>query len=673
MRRSLTEILKQESPISLAREALWRTRKGFRKSRLLAQLERTQCPVQFRNIPYFSTSALALTEASREVILAFANEIGRGRFPFLGYGTQDLGYEPIWNMDFVSGHEWKPVASNNDFGSNPAGSDVKAPWELSRLQFLPILGKAYVITGKESYREDAKRLLAHWIMKNPVGVGINWSIAMEAALRAMSICFLLNLLSPLRADEQNWLRMVTRSLWHHMVFIEAHTEFSHLVRSNHYLSNVVGLYCLSEFLEGSGMAARRQVYRRRVESEILRQVYKDGGDYEGSTGYHILVTQMFTSCLLLMRAAKVAPDARFLERLRRMYGFMERMAGSAGQLPHIGDCDDGRVELLLDDLNQMLTSVIDERNSQRVSNQIGVGRCLFGGDRGETEDAQWYGLDSAGAPVFPSSDSSSTAKPTDSAVFAESGVGSLLNDHAEILFLAVPNGIFGKGSHNHNDKLSFVLRLDGKEVLTDSGTRTYTRDPELRNRFRSTTAHNTILIDGEEQSTIDEGRAGLFYLGNQARVSPIESREEGDDLVLRASHMGYQRIGVKHTRTIRLRADRTMAVVEDKLDGDGTHSYEINFQLAPDWQILSIETAGSQTQACASGPGELQICFEGPGMAKAEKLDSPVSMTYGASSSAERLRIRGEAKLPVKLTTEIRWPAHATRADHQKETTAVHV
>jgi len=84
---------------------------------------------------------------------------------------------------------------------------------------------------------------------------------MEAALRAMSICFLLNLLSPLRPEEQPWLATVTRSLAQHLCYIEANIEFSHLLTSNHYLSDIVGLYSLSMFLDGDGMAARRRKYR----------------------------------------------------------------------------------------------------------------------------------------------------------------------------------------------------------------------------------------------------------------------------------------------------------------------------------------------------------------------------------------------------------------------------
>jgi len=42
------------------------------------------------------------------------------------------------------------------------------------------LGKAHVITGEERYRAMAKNLLSHWIRENPVGIGVNWSLAMEA-------------------------------------------------------------------------------------------------------------------------------------------------------------------------------------------------------------------------------------------------------------------------------------------------------------------------------------------------------------------------------------------------------------------------------------------------------------------------------------------------------------
>src|SRR5713226_3787302 len=272
-------ILKRESPLLIAREVLWRARREWKKRRMLGRLKHSDY-LKFRGIPYYNPDLQSLSEDSRALIVAFANEIRAGRYPFLGYGTAELGTRPQWNLDFICGAEWPYVQRECRDCIRHDGSDVKVPYELSRLQFLPILGKAHVLTGDDSYRRTAKDLLSHWIESNPVPLGVNWTLAMEAALRAMSICFLLNLLSPLRREEEPWLATVTRSLAHHLLYIEANIEFSHLLTSNHYLSDIVGLYCLSTFLDGEDMTASRREYRQRIEAEMAKQVYEDGGDYE---------------------------------------------------------------------------------------------------------------------------------------------------------------------------------------------------------------------------------------------------------------------------------------------------------------------------------------------------------------------------------------------------------
>src|SRR5713101_3001076 len=381
-------ILKRESPLLVAREVLWRARRAWKKRRILGRLEHPG-HVEFRNVPYYNPDPLALSEHSRALIVAFADEIRAGRYPFLGYGTAELGTRPMWNFDFLSGAGWPYVRCEGRECIRYDGSDIKVPYELSRLQFLPVLGKAHVLTGDDSYRRAAKDLLSHWIQSNPVSVGVNWTIAMEAALRAMSICFLLNLLCPIRREEEPWLASVTRSLAQHLLYIEANIEFSHLLTSNHYLSDVVGLYCLSMFLDGEGMAARRCKYRQRIEAEMARQVYEDGGDYEASTGYQVLVTQLFSTALLLMRTEHPAPATAFIERLRMMFRFLNTVASASGQLPQVGDCDDGRTELLVDDIQQMIHLPVPERNSLRVPNLLGLGQRLFGEGAGDGDDAAW--------------------------------------------------------------------------------------------------------------------------------------------------------------------------------------------------------------------------------------------------------------------------------------------
>src|SRR3989475_1408959 len=661
----LVRILKRESPLVVAREVLWRAHREWNKRRLLGRLVRLG-RVKFRGVPYYNPDLQTLSQHSRALIVAFADEIRAGRYPFLGYGTAELGTRPKWNLDFVSGAEWSYVRRESRKCIRHDGSDVKVPYELSRLQFLPALGKAHVLTGDDSYRRAAKGILSHWIQSNPVLVGVNWTIAMEAALRAMSICFLLNLLSPFRPEEQPWLATVTRSLVEHLHYIEANIEFSHLLTSNHYLSDVVGLYCLSMFLHGEGMAARRREYRQRIEAEMAQQVYEDGGDYEASTGYQVLVTQLFTTALLLMRCERSTPATpAFVERLRMMFQFLDTVASASGELPQVGDCDDGRVELLLDDLQQMIHCPVAERNSLRVSHLLGLGQRLFGVGTGAGDDSAWYGFsDTTRSPYSEAQLNPGLTGPIK--VLPNSGIGVLKHGSADLLFFAVPNGIFGKGSHTHNDKLSFVLRVGGQEVLCDSGTGWYTRDIAIRNRFRSTAAHNTLLIDGTEQNRINTGPPGLFILGKDAAVSPIQEGREAQGCFLRASHTGYRSLGVTHTRTIRVVDDRRAFVIEDELEGDGVHDFELNFQLAPN---RSAEVAAAENGILCRilGAGQIQLAVAGPTRLQGAIQPSLISTTYGATVPAMKVRIRGRAAVPARITTRISWTEVVDMASRQPD------
>ncbi len=187
--KKVIRLLEQESPVILVREAWWRAEKRWRRMRFRDQIKRAKFEVQFRPIGYDRLQETQIPERSRTAILGYADCICSGKFPFFGYGPVSLGLPPRWNYDFVSGKDWPHVPADSIRVVRNDGSDVKVPWDLSRLQFLPVLAKAWQLTGEADYKESGKALLSDWIEKNPVGVGINWTIAMEAALRAISICF----------------------------------------------------------------------------------------------------------------------------------------------------------------------------------------------------------------------------------------------------------------------------------------------------------------------------------------------------------------------------------------------------------------------------------------------------------------------------------------------------
>ncbi|HLZ00342.1 MAG TPA: alginate lyase family protein [Candidatus Angelobacter sp.] len=696
---NILQILSREGPMTVAREAAWRFYKPWRAKYLMRELaegdtgegacatrpsrwralslgrtaKQTGQTVRVREVPYYRPQLTDIGSEQREIILRLADGVCAGRIPFVSYETQDCGLKPRWGRDFISGKEWPLEASGSLTVVGLDGSDIKAPWELSRLQFLPLLGKAYRLDPKPVYRETARRYVEHWMEANPVGRGANWVVAMEVALRGLNIAFLTSLLWPFAEEEKPWLDKVARGLRQHLLYIEAHLEFSHIVRGNHYLSNLLGLYGLAVFLDGPGMKRRRARYRALLEQEILLHVYADGGNYEASSGYHVLVAQMFLTAHQLMRAENVVPAESFTRRLGAMFTWMETLADSSGRLPHIGDCDDGRVEFLFDDLKQMDMPAA-RRDSLRVSSLLGLGRAALGRPAGYCDaELPWFGLRKPGLrgaglpePGLPKSglkeprtteeDSGAGAEIK---VLADSGIALARWGSSDLLFLAVPNGIQGKGTHTHNDKLSVILRMDGEEVLCDSGTGCYTRDRATRDRFRSTTAHNTVRVDGVEQNRIPRARMNFFSIGNEARVSRIEASSDGK--TLKASHFGYEDRGMVHTRSARFSVPGEV-LLEDHISGEGEHRLELCFHAGLGWEIgdiragddgVTCELRGSRTVEFRlraerrRRPVEIEM--------RAEKEEAGISWVYGTTVPAGMLRITATTTLPATFVTTFSW------------------
>ena len=188
--------------------------------------------------------------------------------------------------------------------------------------------------------------------------------------------------------------------------------------------------------------------------------------------------------------------------MRQMFEWIASLADDAWKLPHLGDCDNGRVELLSDDIAQTMLPAA-ERHSLRVGCLCGLASYLLqipvGGER---EDAVWFGLTTDAPPANPSRSQSRSCRTLELPCSAQG--------EASVIFCAMPNGLRGKGSHTHCDKLSIVFRLGPEEVFCDSGSRCYTRSAELRNLDRSTRAHNTLMIDGADQNIVPTDPGLLF-------------------------------------------------------------------------------------------------------------------------------------------------------------------
>jgi hypothetical protein len=457
--------------------------------------------------------------------------------------------------------------------------------------------------------------------RNPVGQGVNWTVAMEAALRAVSLCLTMELLWPFPDEEKAWLDQMTTSLWHHLRFIEANSEFSFLVRSNHYLSNIVGLTTLSAYLHGPGIEQRFRKYARAVQREILVQTYPDGGGREASTGYHVLVAQMFLHSLVVQQRCEAVIAPEFASRLQLMFDWMAFLADDRGQLPHLGDCDNGRVELLCEDIAQAGLPAC-QRHSLRIGSLCRQASALLQG------------------PV---------TNDVPAKILRDSGIAVVRTREASVVFCAMPNGLDGKGSHTHCDKLSIVFRLGEFEVLCDSGSRVYTRSAEMRNADRSTAAHTTLSVDGVNQNILNSDPQSLFVSGNEALVSSIAISGNR----MQASHRGYERLGAEHRRTVEL-SEQSLFVL-DEVNGTGEHTLELRYILAPEWRVSSKMMEERAVSCLITGPRRLTLECEAADALALSVLPVEISREYGASLPGTCISVKTTTRLPGKVQTKVVW------------------
>jgi hypothetical protein len=226
-----------------------------------------------------------------------------------------------------------------------------------------------------------------------------------------------------------------------------------------------------------------------------------------------------------------------------------------------------------------------------------------------------------------------------------------------------PLGINGWANHAHCDQLNVEFCWDGKPVVVDPGTYLYSGSVPTRNVFRSTRAHNTVVVDGEEQNRFWPGL--LFRMMDDTRSDAKVWRAGLERVEFVGEHSGYQRLRGKVgvTRRVTLDSPREILFVGDTLRGKGTHELEWFFHLAPGivpervekWPgdpaalaELAPEAAGFLFQAAWRVGPLLMIAATPENVQLETKLESGwVAPRYGKRVEAAVVHIRCETRLPV--------------------------
>jgi hypothetical protein len=558
----------------------------------------------------------------------------------LVHNKMRLGYLP-WHTDFKSGVSWNPSTYYKEarYG-HLSGVDVKVPWELSRSHHLLTLGQAYYLTGNNTFCEEFIRQIADWIERNPCRYGINWACTMDVGIRAVNWiwAFFFFRESPVITDE--FVLRFLASLYAHAAFIRSNLEFRvawidgvrRRLNSNHYLSDIVGLLYIAVIFPEFHLSEDVLFATGELETELFEETTPDGVDYEHSTSYHRLVLELFLSAFNLLRLNGSTIGKAAEERLIKMAEFVADYSRTDGSAPQIGDGDNGRLHPL------SIRPANDHSYIPIVAATLFSSKTLQSA-RPDPEGWWWCGS---------SNDDSTPARS--SRGYTDAGFYIMRSAAANIFICAAEVGMRGLGSHSHNDHLSFEYWADGHAWVVDPGTYLYTPNPEARNYFRSTAAHNTVRIDGLEINPFDSN--SLFQMSNSARITirKWETAEDHDEL--EAEHTGYRRLdrGVTHRRRFSFEKSSEQLVIEDSFEGSGIHKFEWFFHLGPDvaaWQeesVFEMEAGGQR----------LSLRFDGAELTF-EISEGWYSPSYGIRQPNQVIIARTETTAPsVRVVIEPR-------------------
>ncbi len=572
----------------------------------------------------------------------------------LGSGPTFWGDRIEWHADMHSGDRWDPDAYYADIepAAYPGGADVKVPWEVSRFQHGVWLGQAYVLTGEEEYATEVVRQICDWIERNPPLLGVNWTCTMDVAIRVVNWLWALGLIDGSKALADGAAESIYSSLrWHGrhiMLNLENRGRFS----GNHYLSDLAGLLYLGCLLPSTRETEWWRRYAlRHLEREIVNQVGPDGVDFEASTAYHRLVTEIFSSSAVLARTRGYRFSTEYMARLEKMVEFVMYLTKPDGTVPLIGDNDNGRLHRL-----KVWHEPSREWSDHRYL--LAIGGVLFDRDDlataagDEWEEAYWL----LGDEALRRRDATRALahEPHRSRAYPDAGIYVLRHDDHYMVVDAGSNGQKGNGGHAHNDTLSFEVYAGSRSWIVDPGTYVYTADYDARNRYRSTAVHNTVMVEGEEQCAF--ARERLFAMDEDIDVE-VERWIVSDDYdLIVASHGGYGRLwsGVRHRRTVLMAHTERVWIVRDEILGASGLQCQANLSLAPGLTTEPVSAPDSGIRVRDAGGGAFLILGLSAGASRMRVEPSAVAPTYGREvvTSAVRWNWTSGTRSDVALMLE---------------------
>jgi Heparinase II/III N-terminus/Heparinase II/III-like protein len=292
--------------------------------------------------------------------------------------------------------------------------------------------------------------------------------------------------------------------------------------------------------------------KRELASNLQNDLLEDGVQCELSTDYHMLVLRNYLGIMNLARLNRIAMPAEMDTLIKKALEFALYIHKPDGMIPSLSDGD--------------------SRNFLSVLKQ---GYELYGDERllyATTQGRQGQ------APR----ERSKLFNPSGYTVL-RSGWGTKENFTDE-RFLIFDCGPLGAGNHGHLDVLNFEMAAYGQSLIVDPGRYTYNEPPQdspetnWRKLFRGTSYHNTVQVDGLEQTPylFHKTRFKIRGPAPEHTLQSFITDARFDYLHGIARSHQYE---ASHERKI-VFACSEYFIISDSLEAKENHSYDLRFHLS---------------------------------------------------------------------------------------------
>jgi hypothetical protein len=603
--------------------------------------------------PLSASARIGVASEDVSAVVRAADAVLAGSWSVLGTPRRDSA-EPDWFYDPVTGRRApdRQLAFQIDHRNETETGNIKQIWEMSRHQHITVLAAAWWLTQDEHYAEVAARQLRSWWSANPFLTGVHWTSGIEAAIRLISWAWVRRMLDdwPKVGDLFEHNDDAVRQIAWHQEFLAAFPSRGSSA-NNHIVAEAAGRLVAACAFPWYGRTARwRRSAAALLERELAANTFEDGLNRELATDYHRFVLE-----LGLVAAVEADADGGSLskatwERLARMLDAGAAILDVTGRAPRQGDGDEGRA------------LVVDDPERDPWATVLGTGSALL-------DPPGWWPRFAGGLQAYLLSALAPSRQLPRPAIrprqFNEGGLVVLRSrpqDGSEIWCRCDggPHGFLSIAAHAHADALALEVRHDGVDILADPGTYCYHGEPEWRDWFRSTAAHNTLEIAGASQSK----SGGPFLWSTHPQTTTVIC-DVGDQPVQRwsAEHDGYLRLTTPatHRRSVTLDSPKRQLTVVDAVDSTAEIPLRLSWHFGPD---VLVDLSGacaklSWTVRAEPRRGTLMLpvaltwtCHR----AEVTPIEGWYSPHFGSRVPATSLIGNGTASSSVCLITELEMP-----------------